>query len=90
MKTEILKVAPLGYHGVPAMAEVIPESVKAKAAERAISALAKETETSTDLVRTLYLKEVSALDEQARVKQYVGVIATRIVRQRLRELRAMH
>jgi Protein of unknown function (DUF3562) len=72
------------------MAEVIPESVKAKAAERAINSLAKETETSADVVRTLYLEEIAALNEQARVKQYVGVIATRIVRQRLRELRATH
>ena len=70
------------------MAEVIPDSAKAKIAERAINALAKETETSVDLVRTLYLEEVSALNEQAKVTQYVGVIATRIVRQRLREISA--
>jgi Protein of unknown function (DUF3562) len=70
------------------MAEVIPESAQAKAAQASIATLASETGSSPEIVRTLYLEEVSALSRQAKVKQYVGVIATRIVRQRLRQLHA--
>jgi len=55
-----------------------------------IAALAKETETSTDMVKSLYEEEVAALSEQAKIYQFVGVIATRIVRQRLRELGSAH
>jgi hypothetical protein len=72
------------------MAEVITESAKSKATDAAIVALAKETETSEDVVRTIYLEEVSALTDQAKVKLYVGVIATRVVRQRLREVASAH
>jgi hypothetical protein len=39
-------------------------------------------------VKTLYDEEFAALDAQARIKQFVGVIASRKVRQQLRALRA--
>lgn len=63
---------------------------KAGSAEAAITSLAKETATSTDLVRTLYEEEVASLKEQATVQQFVGVIATRLVRRKLRERKVKH
>jgi hypothetical protein len=59
-------------------------------AEAVISSLAEEMDTSTDLVRTLYEEEVAHLNEQAKVKQFVSVIATRLVRRRLRDLTTAH
>jgi Protein of unknown function (DUF3562) len=59
-------------------------------AEAVISSLAEEMATSTDLVRTLYEEEVAHLNEQAKVKQFVSVIATRLVRRRLRDLTTAH
>jgi hypothetical protein len=58
--------------------------------EAAISSLAKEMDTSTELVRTLYEEELANLNEQAKVKQFVSVIATRLVRRRLRDLSTAH
>jgi hypothetical protein len=63
---------------------------KSGSTEATISSLAKETDTSTDLVRTLYEEELAHLNEQAKVKQFVAVIATRLVRRRLRDLSAAH
>jgi Protein of unknown function (DUF3562) len=63
---------------------------KTTSAEAAIHSLASETETSTDLVRSLYEEEFSNLNEQATVKQFVSVIATRLVRRRLRALSVAH
>jgi len=53
-----------------------------------VATIARETSTSSDLVKTLYDEEFAALDAQARIKQFVGVIASRKVRQLLRALRA--
>ena len=58
--------------------------------EAVISSLATELDTSTDLVRALYEEELANLNEQAKVKQFVSVIATRLVRRRLRDLSAAH
>jgi hypothetical protein len=63
---------------------------KSGSTEAAISSLAKEMDTSTELVRTLYEEELAQLNEQAKVKQFVSVIATRLVRRRLRDLSAAH
>lgn len=59
-----------------------------RSSEANVAALAQETHTSTDVVQALYEQEVAALTEQARITQFVGVIATRLVRQRLRDLHA--
>ena len=61
-------------------------STKAKSTESSIAAIAKETATSVEIVKALYEEEVTALDAQAKVKQFVGVIATKRVKQQLREL----
>jgi hypothetical protein len=62
------------------------EPAQAKADHAAVHAIADETATSLDVVKTLYEEEVAALSAQAKVKQFVGVIATRRVKQQLRDL----
>lgn len=64
------------------------QSIASRSSEANVAALAQETHTSPDVVQALYEEEVAALTEQARITQFVGVIATRLVRQRLRDLRA--
>lgn len=64
------------------------QSIASRSSEANLAALARETHTSQDVVQALYEEEVAALTEQARITQFVGVIATRLVRQRLRDLRA--
>lgn len=51
--------------------------------QQAIEALAKESETSVEHVRELYEIEHARLVSQARVKTFVSVIATRLVRNTL-------
>jgi hypothetical protein len=46
--------------------------------------LVRETETPTQIVRELFLEEIAALASTARITQYVGIIASRRVRLRLR------
>lgn len=48
--------------------------------QQAIEALAKETECTVEHVRELYEIEHARLTSQARVKTFVSVIATRLVR----------
>ena len=62
--------------------------LRSKAAAASVAAIARETETSVDLVKALYDEEVAALDAEAKVKTFIGVIATKKVKQQLRELRA--
>ena len=51
--------------------------------QQAIEALAKESDTSIEHVRELYEMEHARLNSQARVKTFVSVIATRLVRNTL-------
>ena len=51
--------------------------------DQIIEALAKETAVSVERVREIYESERSRLDADARVKTYVSVIATRLVRNAL-------
>jgi len=51
--------------------------------QQAIEALAKESDTSIEHVRELYEIEHARLNSQARVKTFVSVIATRLVRNTL-------
>ena len=62
------------------------EPVQSKSNEAHVSAIARETATSIDLVRTLYDEEVASLAEGATVRQFIGVIATRRVKQQLRAI----
>jgi hypothetical protein len=58
--------------------------------EASVDAIARETETSVDVVKVLYEEEIQALTAQARVKQFVTVIAMKRVKQQLRSLGAPH
>jgi Protein of unknown function (DUF3562) len=62
------------------------EPTLAKADRAAVNSIAQETSTSVDIVEALYEAEVTALAEHAKVRQFVGVIATRRVKQQLRHL----
>lgn len=53
------------------------------ASEREIEALAKQTHTEIAFVRELYTHEHARLASQAKIKTYVTVIATRLVREQL-------
>jgi hypothetical protein len=48
-----------------------------------ITKLAKQTHTDVDVVRHVYDEEMAALQSEAAVKGFVGVIVARRVRQRL-------
>ena len=48
--------------------------------QQAIEALARESDASVEHVRELYEMEHARLNSQARVKTFVAVIATRLVR----------
>jgi hypothetical protein len=54
-----------------------------QAQQQAIEALAKESEAPVEHVRELYELEHARLASQARVKTFVSVIATRLVRNTL-------
>jgi uncharacterized protein DUF3562 len=51
--------------------------------EAHIVALAKLTRTTPEVVRNLYAAEITQLESTATVKNYIGVIAGRRVKQRL-------
>ena len=48
--------------------------------QQVIETLAKENRASVDHVRELFESEHARLDQEARVKTFVAVIATRLVR----------
>jgi uncharacterized protein DUF3562 len=56
--------------------------------ESAIAALADETHTDEAVVQGLYEEELAALDAKSSVKNFIGVIAARRVRERLTAARS--
>ena len=48
-------------------------------------AIAKETETSVDIVKEIYEQELNTLSSDAKITQYLGVLASRRVRMKLRK-----
>ena len=58
--------------------------------DSSVAAIARETETAPEIVRTLYDRHFSALNAQARVKQFVSVIVSKLVKDQLRALRRQH
>ena len=62
------------------------EPVQARSSEALVATIARETATSTDVVQALYDEEVAALSAEAKVRQFIGVIATKRVKQQLRAL----
>ena len=51
--------------------------------EAIIATLAQETDTDEDVVKCLYDEEMALLQAEASVKNFIGVIAARRVRQRI-------
>jgi len=71
-------------HAMPHAISLEPTHARVHAT---VDAIARETSTSVDVVKALYEDEVASLAAQAKVKQFVGVIATKRVKQHLRQLR---
>lgn len=65
------------------MATSIAPAMSTSKHDQIIEALARETHVSIDRVREIYELECSRLDAGARVKTFVSVIATRLVRNAL-------
>jgi hypothetical protein len=65
------------------MATAIEPTTSSSKHEQIIEALAKEMDVAIERVREIYESECSRLDADARVKTYVSVIATRLVRNAL-------
>ena len=53
--------------------------------QRSKEAIARETHTAIDEVDRIYEEELSGLASDARITQYLGVLATKRVRARLRK-----
>jgi hypothetical protein len=51
----------------------------------ATEAIAKETETSVEVVQEIYEQELNSLSTDAKITQYLGVLASRRVRMILRK-----
>jgi len=51
--------------------------------EATIATLAQETDTDAAVVRSLYEEEIEKLQAHANVKNFIGVIAARRVKQRI-------
>jgi hypothetical protein len=51
--------------------------------EATIAALAIQTDTDRSIVKSLYAEELAHLESQASIKNFIGIIAARRVRQRL-------
>ena len=61
-----------------------------KVRDTSVAAIAEETETSVDIVKALFDEQVTALGTKATVKQYIAVIAAKLVKQQLRVLGRAH
>jgi len=65
------------------MAALIPTKAPGKNDRAATEAIAKETDTSLDVVQKIYEEEFSSLQSDAKITQYLGVLASRRVRMKL-------
>jgi Protein of unknown function (DUF3562) len=63
---------------------------QANADDTTVDAIARETAAPADIVKALYEEEIVSLNAQARLKQFVPVIAINRVKQRLRKLSQRH
>jgi hypothetical protein len=62
------------------------ERTQLKADRATIDAIARETATPADIVSALYEEEIGRLTAQAKLTQFIAVIATKRVKQQLRKL----
>ena len=67
------------------MAARIRYSSAPKHDRAATEAIARETETSLEEVQKLYAEELEDLANDAKITQYLGVLASRRVKMRLRK-----
>ena len=67
------------------MVALIKPSSTARNDVLATETIAKETETSVEVVKEIYQQELSALATDAKITQYLGVLASRRVRMLLRK-----
>lgn len=67
------------------MAVLIKNSLQKGKDVLATESIAKETDTSVDVVQEIYEQELSALASDAKITQYLGVLASRRVRMMLRK-----
>lgn len=58
-------------------------NTRSQSDERAIASLAKATDTAPDVVKHLYDEEIAKLRAKSNVKNFIGVIAGRRVKERL-------
>jgi hypothetical protein len=67
------------------MAALIQNKSTGKNDRATTEAIAKETETSVEVVQEIYEQELSSLSTDAKITQYLGVLASRRVRLILRK-----
>lgn len=67
------------------MAARIRPSSRQKSALAVAEALARETETSVEEVQRIYEEELRDLANDAKITQYLGVLASRRVKDRLKK-----
>jgi hypothetical protein len=67
------------------MATSTPRTLESAPPQQTTEALAEETHTSLAEVEKIYEEEFSTLAADAKITQYLGVLATRRVRMKLRK-----
>ena len=67
------------------MAALMQNKGPGKQDHAATEAIAKETDTSVDVVKKIYEQELTTLSNDAKITQYLGVLASRRVRLKLRK-----
>ena len=67
------------------MPRSIPHSVESEDARAVTEAIAKDTDTAPEIVEEIYQQELSSLASEAKITQFIGVIATRRVNMLLRK-----
>ena len=60
-----------------------PTTDNSRLSDSTTAVLAKETRTSPEVVKDLYQQEVAAVGAAAKVRNFIGIIAGRRVKQRL-------
>lgn len=60
-----------------------PTTDSSRLSDSTTAVLAKETRTSPEVVKDLYQQEVAAVGAAAKVRNFIGIIAGRRVKQRL-------
>jgi Protein of unknown function (DUF3562) len=74
---------------MPELPDAAPSNSKSPSPDAVtIAALAQQTRSAHDVVKDLYDQEIAALYAEAKVRNFIGIIAGRRVKQRLKALRS--